>query len=159
MLLETDRTVPFLWEVGLLSGNVIPCSTLAPLEPFPLGYLQSHEYARILAWVSKYALNNNPPVFSISANFVHRDDKKDGLKFYTDPSYFFDLWKEKMLQDTEDKRKEKRRQKVNRHILKCMHVVYQPYFGIKMVHCLNVFLDIHMTGKLARLFHTFIFQS
>ncbi|ERE76062.1 wiskott-Aldrich syndrome protein family member 3 [Cricetulus griseus] len=40
-----------------------------------------------------------------------RDDKKDGLKFYTDPSYFFDLWKEKMLQDTEDKRKEKRRQK------------------------------------------------
>ena len=43
---------------------------------------------------------------------VHRDDKKDGLKCYTDPSYFFDLWKEKMLQDTEDKRKEKRRQKV-----------------------------------------------
>ncbi|MGH0187556.1 UNVERIFIED_CONTAM: hypothetical protein FKN15_025530 [Acipenser sinensis] len=50
-----------------------------------------------------------------SAEFVlqfKRDDKKDGLKFYTDPSYFFDLWKEKMLQDTEDKRKEKRRQKV-----------------------------------------------
>lgn len=42
----------------------------------------------------------------------HRDDDKEGLKFYTDPSYFFDLWKEKMLQDTEDKRKEKRRQKV-----------------------------------------------
>lgn len=45
-------------------------------------------------------------------SLVRRDDKKDGLKFYTDPSYFFDLWKEKMLQDTEDKRKEKRRQKV-----------------------------------------------
>lgn len=43
---------------------------------------------------------------------VHRDDKKDGLKFYTDPSYFFSLWKEKMLQATENKRKEKRRQKV-----------------------------------------------
>ncbi len=41
-----------------------------------------------------------------------RDDNKEGLKIYTDPSYFFDLWKEKMLQDTEDKRKEKRRQKV-----------------------------------------------
>ncbi|KAI2650989.1 Wiskott-Aldrich syndrome protein family member 3 [Labeo rohita] len=39
------------------------------------------------------------------------DDKKDGLKFYTDPSYFFNLWKEKMLQATENKRKEKRRQK------------------------------------------------
>lgn len=43
---------------------------------------------------------------------LHRDDKKDGLKFYTDPSYFFSLWKEKMLQATENKRKEKRRQKV-----------------------------------------------
>lgn len=43
---------------------------------------------------------------------VCRDDHKDALKFYTDPSYFFDLWKEKMLQDTEDKRKEKRKQKV-----------------------------------------------
>ncbi|OBS59639.1 hypothetical protein A6R68_09235, partial [Neotoma lepida] len=39
------------------------------------------------------------------------DDGKEGLKFYTNPSYFFDLWKEKMLQDTEDKRKEKRKQK------------------------------------------------
>ena len=44
--------------------------------------------------------------------FPLRDDKKDALKFYTDPSYFFNLWKEKMLQATEDKRKEKRRQKV-----------------------------------------------
>ncbi|CAJ0962569.1 unnamed protein product [Ranitomeya imitator] len=39
------------------------------------------------------------------------DDGKSGLKFYTNPSYFFDLWKEKMIQDTEDKRKEKRKQK------------------------------------------------
>jgi hypothetical protein len=53
---------------------------------------------------------------------IHRDDKKDGLKFYTDPSYFFDLWKEKMLQDTEDKRKEKRRQKVNNSIYGKMHI-------------------------------------
>lgn len=41
-----------------------------------------------------------------------RDDGKEGLKFYTNPSYFFDLWREKMLQDTEDKRKERRKQKV-----------------------------------------------
>lgn len=34
------------------------------------------------------------------------------MKFYSDPSYFFDLWKEKMLQDTEEKRKERRRQRV-----------------------------------------------
>lgn len=54
----------------------------------------------------------SPPHYS-PVTLIHRDDKKDGLKFYTDPSYFFDLWKEKMLQDTEDKRKEKRRQKVS----------------------------------------------
>lgn len=42
-----------------------------------------------------------------------RDDGKQALKFYTNPSYFFDLWREKMLQDTEDKRKEKRKQKVS----------------------------------------------
>jgi hypothetical protein len=30
-----------------------------------------------------------------------RDDGKDGLKFYTDPDYFFDLWRQEMLKDTE----------------------------------------------------------
>lgn len=52
-----------------------------------------------------------------------RDDGKEGLKFYTNPSYFFDLWKEKMLQDTEDKRKEKRKQKVLKRF-KSLHYVY-----------------------------------
>lgn len=32
-----------------------------------------------------------------------RDDGKDGLKFYTDPNYFFDLWSQEMLKDTEKK--------------------------------------------------------
>ncbi|XP_055939191.1 actin-binding protein WASF2-like [Argiope bruennichi] len=31
----------------------------------------------------------------------YREDGKDGLKFYTDPNYFFDLWKQEMLKDTE----------------------------------------------------------
>ncbi|KAI2664053.1 Wiskott-Aldrich syndrome protein family member 3 [Labeo rohita] len=48
-----------------------------------------------------------PPLNILSAYSV--DDHTDAIKFYTDPSYFFDLWKEKMLQDTEDKRKEKRK--------------------------------------------------
>ena len=30
-----------------------------------------------------------------------RDDGKDGLKFYTDPDYFFHLWRQEMLKDTE----------------------------------------------------------
>ncbi|XP_035375951.1 wiskott-Aldrich syndrome protein family member 3 isoform X2 [Electrophorus electricus] len=56
-----------------------------------------------------YHRGDKPPPLSILSPY--RDDKKDALKFYTDPSYFFNLWKEKMLQATEDKRKEKRRQK------------------------------------------------
>ncbi|XP_018085298.1 wiskott-Aldrich syndrome protein family member 3 isoform X1 [Xenopus laevis] len=55
---------------------------------------------------------DKPPPLNILTPY--RDDKKDGLRFYTDPSYFFNLWKEKMLQATEDKRKEKRRQKEQR---------------------------------------------
>ncbi|XP_023782636.1 wiskott-Aldrich syndrome protein family member 3-like [Cyanistes caeruleus] len=53
-----------------------------------------------------YQRCDKPPPLNILTPY--RDDKKDGLKFYTDPSYFFNLWKEKMLQATEDKRKEKR---------------------------------------------------
>ncbi|KAL1006513.1 hypothetical protein UPYG_G00073290 [Umbra pygmaea] len=56
-----------------------------------------------------YNLSDKPPPLNILSKY--RDDHKEGLKFYTDPSYFFDLWKEKMLQDTEDKRKEKRKNK------------------------------------------------
>ncbi|XP_020830752.2 actin-binding protein WASF3-like [Phascolarctos cinereus] len=59
-----------------------------------------------------YQRCDKPPPLNILT--AYRDDKKDGLKFYTDPSYFFNLWKEKMLQATEDKRKEKRRQKEQR---------------------------------------------
>lgn len=44
----------------------------------------------------------------------YREDGKEALKFYTDPSYFFDLWKEKMLQDTKDIMKEKRKHRVSR---------------------------------------------
>ncbi|XP_077447267.1 actin-binding protein WASF2 [Stigmatopora argus] len=39
----------------------------------------------------------------------YRDDGREALKFYTDPSYFFDLWRSKMLQDTKDIMKEKRK--------------------------------------------------
>lgn len=69
-----------------------------------------------------------------------RDDHKEALKFYTDPSYFFDLWKEKMLQDTEDKRKEKRKQKVQFYMiifgfktLKCIVVEYKILFASQQV--------------------------
>ncbi|XP_069569384.1 actin-binding protein WASF3 [Brachyistius frenatus] len=49
-----------------------------------------------------------PPLSTLSK---YRDDSTDAMKFYSDPSYFFDLWKEKMLQDTEDKRRARRKQR------------------------------------------------
>lgn len=33
--------------------------------------------------------------------FFYREDGKDGMKFYTDPDYFFNLWRLEMLKDTE----------------------------------------------------------
>ncbi|XP_074832519.1 actin-binding protein WASF2 isoform X2 [Carettochelys insculpta] len=54
-----------------------------------------------------YHICNAPPPLNILSPY--RDDSKEALKFYTDPSYFFDLWKEKMLQDTKDIMKEKRK--------------------------------------------------
>lgn len=39
-----------------------------------------------------------PPLDKLNC---YRDDGKDGLKFYTDPNYFFELWKEEILKDTE----------------------------------------------------------
>ncbi|XP_017887138.1 wiskott-Aldrich syndrome protein family member 3 isoform X3 [Ceratina calcarata] len=41
-----------------------------------------------------------PPLDKLN---VYREDGKDGLKFYTDPNYFFDLWSQEMLKDTEKK--------------------------------------------------------
>ncbi|XP_055370696.1 actin-binding protein WASF3 isoform X2 [Betta splendens] len=56
-----------------------------------------------------YDRSDRPP--SLSNLTAYREDSTDAMKFYSDPSYFFELWKEKMLQDTEDKRKERRRQR------------------------------------------------
>ena len=39
-----------------------------------------------------------PPLDKLNC---YRDDGKDGLKFYTDPNYFFELWREEVLKDTE----------------------------------------------------------
>ncbi|KPP60669.1 hypothetical protein Z043_121307 [Scleropages formosus] len=64
--------------------------------------------------LTPYRSDSSPIVWLIYMDeFGNRDDGKEGLKFYTNPSYFFDLWREKMLQDTEDKRKEKRKQRVS----------------------------------------------
>ena len=37
----------------------------------------------------------------------YRDDGKDALKFYTDPTYFFELWREEMKKEQDRKKKKK----------------------------------------------------
>lgn len=49
-----------------------------------------------------------PPLDKLN---VYRDDGKDGLKFYTDPNYFFDLWRQDILQETEKKMHDRYKQK------------------------------------------------
>ncbi|XP_015363275.1 PREDICTED: wiskott-Aldrich syndrome protein family member 3 [Diuraphis noxia] len=39
-----------------------------------------------------------PPLYKLNP---YREDGKDGMKFYTDPDYFFNLWRLEMLKDTE----------------------------------------------------------
>ncbi|XP_050727050.1 actin-binding protein WASF3-like isoform X2 [Eriocheir sinensis] len=46
-----------------------------------------------------------PPLHQLNP---YRDDGKDGLKFYTDPSYFFNLWREEMTQETERLKNDKK---------------------------------------------------
>ncbi|XP_073825591.1 wiskott-Aldrich syndrome protein family member 3 SCAR isoform X1 [Musca autumnalis] len=46
-----------------------------------------------------YAQCDKPP--PLDKLNIYRDDGKDGLKFYTDPNYFFELWRQEMLKDTE----------------------------------------------------------
>lgn len=46
-----------------------------------------------------YSQCDKPPPLDILN--IYRDDGKDGLKFYTDPNYFFELWRQEMLKDTE----------------------------------------------------------
>ncbi|EFA08500.1 actin-binding protein WASF3 [Tribolium castaneum] len=45
-----------------------------------------------------HSCDKPPPLHKLNC---YRDDGKDGLKFYTDPNYFFELWRQEMLNDTE----------------------------------------------------------
>ncbi|BES92776.1 Hypothetical protein motif [Nesidiocoris tenuis] len=51
------------------------------------------------AMLEVYKLCDKPP--PLDKLNPYRDDGKDGLKFYTDPDYFFDLWRQEMIKDTE----------------------------------------------------------
>ncbi|KAJ4433681.1 actin-binding protein WASF3 isoform X2 [Periplaneta americana] len=51
------------------------------------------------AMLETYQVCDKPPPLDKLNSY--REDGKDGLKFYTDANYFFDLWRQEMLKDTE----------------------------------------------------------
>ena len=57
------------------------------------------------AMIERYGQCDRPP--RLSEMNPYRDDNKDALKFYTDPTYFFELWCEEMKKETEKKKKKK----------------------------------------------------
>lgn len=57
------------------------------------------------------AYEKSDPVPDLQSLTKYRHDDKDSLKFYTDPSYFFELWKETMNADLEKRKKRKKRDK------------------------------------------------
>ncbi len=50
---------------------------------------------------------NSEPVPDLNSLNEFRSDGKSSLKFYTDPTYFFELWKNKMNKELESKKKRK----------------------------------------------------
>lgn len=51
----------------------------------------------------RYAACDAPP--RLQDMNLYREDGKDALKFYTDPTYFFELWREEMNKEPKKKRK------------------------------------------------------
>ncbi len=47
----------------------------------------------------------------ILVDYCCREDGKDSMKFYTDPTYFFELWCQEMQKDTEMQKKELKKRK------------------------------------------------
>lgn len=56
--------------------------------------------------MEKYSQCDRPPPLDKLNTF--RDDGKDAMKFYTDPNYFFELWKAEMLKMSEKEKSGKR---------------------------------------------------
>jgi len=62
---------------------------------------------------------------------LSRDDGRDALKIYTDPDYFFNLWREAMqkeMRDAKEKRREQRKKEVSAKKIKICYCVASGIF-------------------------------
>nr|CAD7446590.1 unnamed protein product [Timema bartmani] len=76
-----------------------------------------------------------PPLDKLNC---YREDGKDGLKFYTDANYFFDLWRQEMLKDTERMMNDRGKKvlPINVHLpfLKDSELRYQLHSPLQMLY-------------------------
>lgn len=68
------------------------------LETYKVSSTRREAPQRPLTETQLQTCDKPPPLDKLNC---YRDDGKDGLKFYTDPNYFFELWRQEMLKDTE----------------------------------------------------------
>ena len=50
-----------------------------------------------------------------------REDGKDCMKFYTDPSYFFELWYSEIQKDITSKKQELKKKREGKKVMKILH--------------------------------------
>ena len=61
---------------------------------------------------------------------TYRDDGRDALKIYTDPDYFFNLWREAMQKEMREA-KEKRREQRKREVCQTLQYLVLKFFFLK----------------------------
>lgn len=75
----------------------------------------------------------------------YREDGRDGVKFYTDPNYFFELWRNEMLKDTEkllhDRGKKPHRPKPDGKRHKKVRQPHNTREKYRMMACTQDFID------------------
>ena len=67
----------------------------------------------------------------MKSSLFTRDDGKDALKIYTDPDYFFNLWREAMTKEVRDA-KEKRREQRRRDVSCCFIYNFEQFLEYLM---------------------------
>ena len=67
---------------------------------------------RTMSEAMQILYNNADPPPELDKLNEFRDDGKDCMKFYTDPDFFFNLWRNEMMKDNEEKLKNKKKKKV-----------------------------------------------
>ena len=115
--------MPVLSSLSLVSNSVAEMHNSSDRPP-PLSTLTAYRYCMRCKNYNIYIRFSVVSFHVPNCYFKYREDSTDAMKFYSDPSYFFDLWKEKMLQDTEEKRKERRRQRVRARSNHCFMFMY-----------------------------------